>query len=323
MERREFLTTTTALTASLAGWMHLGMTGTAARAASQSDESSIEDLESPWPLRDSESFVFDSKHVGDRFAVGIAKPPGRQLPPPAPQTSGPLDVVYVLDGSWALGIASALCMLQLVDLVKPGFPQLLLVGVDYPVGAPNSRSRDYTMEDSVPAIMRPALEANPKTAPGGAAKFLKFLEEELDPWVRENYSTTNRPAGILGDSFGGTFTFYAFTRQTRLFDRYWLGSPGIFETATDWVARFTEVLKGDLVHPTQMFLSFGELEAAGGVDFYEDMGRQFDRTTSALHRNPNDQLTWTSKMYPGHTHTTILAPALNDALLHLYGPHQP
>mgnify|MGYP007027308526 CR=1 FL=1 len=28
-------------------------------------------------------------------------------------------------------------------------PPLLLVGIDYPVWAPNARSRDYTMEDSV------------------------------------------------------------------------------------------------------------------------------------------------------------------------------
>ncbi|MYB18861.1 MAG: hypothetical protein F4Y16_07735 [Holophagales bacterium] len=98
---------------------------------------------------------------------------------------------------------------------------------------------------------------HPANGVGGAGKFLKFLEEELDPYIRARYNTTDRPAGILG------------------------------------------------------------------VDFYEDMGRNFNATVSALGRTANPGLTWKSRIYPGHTHTTILAPALNDALLYLYGPHLP
>lgn len=65
------------------------------------------------------------------------------------------------------------------------------------------------------------------------------------------------------------------------------------------------------------------LETNGGVDFYEDMGRNFHATVSALGRTANPGLTRKSRLYPGHTHTTVLAPALNDALLYLYGPHLP
>jgi hypothetical protein len=42
-----------------------------------------------------------------------------------------------------------------------------------------------------------------------------------------------------------------------------------------------------------------------------------------LEAKRNPRLTWRSKQYPGHTHTTVLAPALNDALLYLYDPHFP
>lgn len=237
------------------------------------------------------------------------------------EANQPLDVVYVLDGSWALGMAAALCTLQFVDLINPGFPPLLLVGVDYPVGAPNSRSRDYTMVDSVPAAMAEGLAASPKTKTGGADNFLRFLEEELDPLIRSRYNTTKRPAGILGDSFGGTFTFYAFLKQSRLFDRYWLGSPGVFTTETNYIAKFRETLAAPLVHDTKIFLTLGEREANGGVDFYEDMGRSFNSMVSALATKPNAQLTWQHQVYPGKTHTSVLAPALNDALLYLYGPN--
>jgi predicted alpha/beta superfamily hydrolase len=251
------------------------------------------------------------------MAIGVWAPPKSPLAPSAP--SPPLDVVYVLDGSFALNITATICMLQYVDLINPGFAPVLLVGVDYPVGAVNARSRDYTMADSVPAPMKEALSAAPQTAPGGADKFLSFLEEELDPFIRSKYNTTNKRAGILGDSFGGTFTFYAFLKQSKLFDRYWLGSPGIFTTSTDYVAQAQTLLKGKLSHPIKMFLSMGSREINGGAAIYEDMGRNFKRLVSVLDKTPNEGLTWASRIYEGYTHVSTFAPALNDALLYLFG----
>lgn len=277
-----------------------------------------------WPLRGSEAFEVESKAVGDRFSIGVWRPDAllalRGVP--APQE---LQLVYVLDGSWALGIAAAFSMLQLVDLVRPGFPPLLLVGVDYLEGQANSRSRDYTMEDAVSPDDRTlgSLFADPLTRPGGADRFLEFMETELDPLIRSRYSVKGNTAGILGDSFGGTFTFYAFLKQSRLFDRYWLGSPGIFSTRTDYIAQLESMLAGKLAHETRMFLSLGELEAFGGVDFYRDIGRNYFRLLDVLAKTSNAGLTYRAKLYPGHTHTTVLGPALNDALLYLYGPHFP
>lgn len=282
--------------------------------------------QAPWPLRGSDAFEIESKAVGDRFAVGVWRPSeaflrarGRTL------TTDSFDLVYVLDGSWALGAAAAICTLQGVDVVRPGFPALLLVGVDYPEGRPNARTRDYTMTDSVDRALVGSVNYGntPETTPGGADRFLAFLEDELDPLIRSRYPVTDRPAGILGNSYGGTFTSYAFLRQSRLFNRYWIGSPGLFTTKTDWLGRLEAAAAGRLVHDTRMFLSFGELEAWGAVPFYEDMGRNFGRLTNWLARHPNPQLEVRSKFYPSHTHTTVVLPAMNDALLYLYGPHFP
>ncbi len=276
-----------------------------------------------WPLRSSEAFELESKAVGDTFAVGVWKPDPAFLGARGRPANEPLSLVYVLDGSWALNVAAVICNLQLVDLVRPGFPPLLLVGVDYPEGRPNARSRDYTMADSVPESMRAPMSASAATTPGGAERFLRFMEEELDPLIRSRYQVKSGPAGILGDSFGGTFTFYAFLKQSPLFDRYWLGSPGLFTTGTDYIAQVERVVAGRLARDTRMFLSFGELEASGGVALYEDMGRNYRRLVEALDRSGNGQLTHRARTYPGHTHTTVLAPAMNDALLYLYGPHFP
>lgn len=296
----------------------LGATQLNAGAAHAEQGPPIESKGAPWPLRDSQAFEFRSRAIGDTIAVGIwssVRPgPSNEAKPV------PLELVYVLDGSFALAVAAASCRLLSADLVNPGFPPVLLVGLDYPEGRPNARTRDYTMTDSVPDYMGKLLGAGtPETTPGGADRFLEFLESELDPFLRSRYEIKEGPAGILGDSFGGTFTFYAFLRQSKLFDRYWLGSPGIFETRADYVAQFETCLSSSLAHPTKMFLSIGTREMAGGVGFYEEIGRSFNRTVSALWRKSPTNLTWSAKTYEGHTHTSVLMPALNDALIYLYG----
>lgn len=274
----------------------------------------------PWTLRSSEAFEIDSWSVGDRMAVGIWSNVGsvRQR---SDKAETPLDVVYVLDGAFVLPAAAMACRLMTADLIHPGFTPVLLVGVDYPTEESNARTRDYTMPDSVPPNLAMALQAraplSPRTTPGGAENFLNFLENELNPLIRSKYHTSDRPAGILADSFGATFAFYAFIRQSRLFDRYWMGSPGIFTTETDYVSKFEECLESGLVHPTKMFLSLGSEEASAGVDFYEDLGRNYNRMVSALRRHPSDRLTWSYRVYDGHTHTSVFLPALNDAILYL------
>ncbi|WP_129778309.1 alpha/beta hydrolase [Peristeroidobacter soli] len=307
--RREFLMSGVGLTAAL------GVEGVVHAA----DSSGFKPTGQPWPVRNTDAFEYQSRAVGDKMAIGVWSPP-KTLPHIAPLGDNPpLDVIYVLDGSFALNMSAAICMLQYADLINPGFPPVLLVGVDYPVGQPNARTRDYTMVDAVPASMKGGLSTTPATTPGGADKFLAFLEQELDPFIRSRYNTLKKPAGILGSSFGGTFTFYAFLKQSRLFDRYWLGSPGIFSTDADYVGQFETLLKGKLAHPTRMFLSAGSRELNGGVALYEELGQHFNRTISALNRAANDKLEWRSRIYDGQTHTSVFAPALNDALFYLLG----
>lgn len=273
-----------------------------------------------WGLSESEAFEVRSEAVGQSFAIGVARPMAHAAPGPDETTdAGPPRLVYVLDGSPLLGMTATIARAAQFDMFRPGFPPLQLVGIDYPWGSTNCRSRDYTMNDSVRPDMVTMLSGSSQTAPGGADNFLAFLEDELDPLIRSRYDVSDAPAGIVGDSFGGTFTFHAFLRQSRLFDRYWLGSPGIFTTGTDYVAAFAEVLQKPLVHDTRMYLSLGELEASGPIDFYADMGANYQRTVEALAAHPNPRLAYRSHVYPGHTHTSVVAPALNDAILYLYG----
>lgn len=59
---------------------------------------------------------------------------------------------------------------------------------------------------------------------GGADNFLKFFEQELIPLINDRFKTS--PYRILmGHSFGGTFTTYAFLKKPELFSAYIAVSP--------------------------------------------------------------------------------------------------
>src|SRR5688572_15558107 len=117
--RREFMSS------GLGAAAALGMTQSV-QARPQGD--GFRKLDGAWPLRNSEAFEYHSKIVGDKMAIGVWSPPVELLARTKRQDV-PLDVVYVLDGSFALNMAAGNCMLQYVDLINPGFTPVLLVGL--------------------------------------------------------------------------------------------------------------------------------------------------------------------------------------------------
>ena len=101
--RREFLMSGVGVTAAL------GVPEVMARNA---DATGFKSTGQPWPLRNSEAFEYHSRAVGDKMAIGVWSPP-KMLPAMAPLGDNPpLDVVYVLDGSFALNAAAYALLLR-------------------------------------------------------------------------------------------------------------------------------------------------------------------------------------------------------------------
>ena len=80
----------------------------------------------PWTIHRSERFELDSAHVGDKFMIHVV------LPRSYADEESLYKVVYVLDADLALGLVRDLTNVLPVDLIEPGFPELLLVGIGYP-----------------------------------------------------------------------------------------------------------------------------------------------------------------------------------------------
>jgi len=114
-------------------------------------------------------------------------------------------VLYVLDGNTHFIHSAGTVSFLSGNLV---IPQVIVVGI------PNiNRPKDFT-----PTVN----EAYPNS--GGADNFIKFLKDELIPYIDKNYRT--EPYRILfGHSLTGMFSIYTLLKNPDLFNGYIAASP--------------------------------------------------------------------------------------------------
>jgi len=114
-------------------------------------------------------------------------------------------VIYLLDGGYhfhhTTGIVQYLSGLGMM-------PQTIVVAIQN-----IDRNKDFLPTN---------VEFNPTS--GGAPEFLEFISKELIPYINGAFRTV--PYNILiGHSYGGTFTAYAFLEKPELFNAYIAISP--------------------------------------------------------------------------------------------------
>lgn len=262
----------------------------------------------------SEQFELRSDEIGEDFLIQVGLP--------ASYDSGDKQypLVYMLDSNIFFGAASDILRLLPNDLINPGLPEVILVGIGY-VKAEwmgGLRTRDLTPKGSVPQSyhdMTDHLFPFEQTS-GGAEAFLSFIENQLDPVIRERYRTDGAKAGILGDSFGGLFTYYAFLKQRPLFDKYWMGSPGLIDEDTRMLDDLGALLEKTDFKGQRVYISLGERELTHS--FYGTLGRNYTKLVGYFEAIPGKNLSVKSQVFPGTTHVTVVPPALTQALVYLY-----
>ena len=118
-------------------------------------------------------------------------------------------VLYLLDGPYHFHHTTGLVQF-LADNGR--IPEMIVVAVGN-----TNRTRDLTPS---------AGEMGGKKRGGGGDKFLKFLSDELAPWVEKEYRT--RPYRVLvGHSFGGLFGVHALITKPDFYDGIIAISPSL------------------------------------------------------------------------------------------------
>ncbi len=126
-------------------------------------------------------------------------------------------VIYLLDG------AADEDFIHVVGLVQFNtFPWVDLMPKSIVVGIANTdRRRDFTY----PTSIKKDQELYPTT--GHSDQFMRFLEKELQPYIRNTFRTTPSRM-IIGQSLGGLLVTEILFKQPALFDKYLIISPSLW-----------------------------------------------------------------------------------------------
>ena len=159
------------------------------------------------PVVIGERFEVESEILGETRPIIIGKPQSYD----SGQDS--FAVVYVLDGAGHFHHTTAITRFLAAN---DRIPEMLVVGV------PNftNRGRDLTP----PAEGDVDLSLFPDH--GGADDFLRFLTDELMPWVGERYRTRQHRV-LIGHSLGGLFALHTLVTQPEVFAGYIAISPSL------------------------------------------------------------------------------------------------
>ena len=199
------------------------------------------------------------------------------------------EVMYVLDGEWYMEQIPFIYNFT----VSAGFaPEniFVLIPNTYKNGV-NLRDRDFspTKTDDDPSS-------------GGAENFHTFLKKELIPYVEKKYSANGRRT-LVGSSFSGLFSVYAFVKDPDLFQSYVASDPNL-----NWDNYFVPNLAAERLP------SFGEVESTLFVAGLEKTsavmgGRMLDSVFTTL---APESLHWKYMEYKNETHYSVQHKAFYD-----------
>lgn len=103
------------------------------------------------------------------------------------------------------------------------FPKSVIVGIEN-----TNRRKDFTFAvPNLDFVNRMGFKPEQFPAYGGAAKFIAFLEKELQPYISKKYKTTGQKT-IIGESLAGLMATEILLKHRDLFNTYIIMSPSLW-----------------------------------------------------------------------------------------------
>jgi predicted alpha/beta superfamily hydrolase len=264
---------------------------------------------SPVILPNAESRHLRSAIVGDTYRLDIALPGGYA------RSARAYPVVYLTDGDVAGLFPLVRCI---AEGLSAGWmiPKLILVGIGYEAGKAERRGH-YRERDFLPtdASARDPSRRQATTRigvpRGQAAAFLRFIRQELKPFIDAHYRTLPDDSTYMGTSYGGLFGLYTLFHQPNTFQRYILGSPAIHHDDRVILAHEGAYAAQHTDLPARVFLGVGGREELD--DPLIEPGFQFvtnlQRLAGTLQGRNYPGLRLTSHVFEDETHVSVV-PAL-------------
>ena len=271
-------------------------------------------------LEDVESFTMTLEASGREYSISVA------LPYDYADSAKTYAVLYGLDANGQFGtLVETARMLRFGEQI----PQLIIVGIGYPFGGRQLNAEPHRIIDFFPVLERGWIEVArpnwPEPIPvydtGHANQFLEFITAELIPLIEARYRVDSRDRAIYGHSGGGWFSLYAILEGAGTFRRAIIGSPSLWwghGLMFDLEAAYAE--RNESL-PARVFLSVGADEPNtpfADIDCF-CMTINVGRLTDTLEKRKYKDFEWTTHIFEGENHNSVVPPTISRGLRYIYG----
>ncbi|MDA1073928.1 MAG: alpha/beta hydrolase-fold protein [Proteobacteria bacterium] len=260
-----------------------------------------------------------SRFVDQTFEIYVQVPWSRS------DGSERFPVLYLTDSYGGMAFADTTRIMQLGGDV----PRFITVGIGYKMDSPfhsmEIRQRDLTPVEVENGAGMPPLSTLFKNAPalniakksGGAANFLRFIREELQPYIDANFPTDPKERGYWGDSLGGLFGLYVLFNQPDTFNRYIIGSPSVWWSNQAIVNDAKAYIKDHDRLDATVYMAVGALEETA-PDGFSMVTNMFELATLLRQANLTG-LKLTTHLFPNETHTSVIGMNYSRGIQEVYG----
>jgi len=205
-------------------------------------------------------------------------------------------VIYLLDGS---ANEDFLHIVGLVQFYKMQFnmPDFLVVGI-----ANVDRKRDFTFHTDLEDLKKDY----PTT--GHSAKFIEFIEKELQPFVNKTYKTTETKY-IIGQSLGGLLATEILLKKPSLFTHYLIVSPSLWWDDESLLKGAKSLLDKQKEMNQYVYISVG-------MEEHKTMVKEANEIAGILKKKKNLHVVY----YPmqNENHASILHQSISEAFRKLF-----
>lgn len=233
-----------------------------------------------------EVVTLPSKVLSEDRILNIYLPEGYKA-----QDSLKYPVLYVLDGTINEDFLHIVGLTQFFNL-QYTMPKTIVVGI-----ANVDRKRDFTF----PTLDKGLKRDYPTT--GHSAKFISFLEKELQPYIENNYKV-NSTKMLIGQSLGGLLATEILLKRKDLFSHYFIVSPSLWWDNESLLKDAKAYITAQKDSATYVFVSVG---TEGRV-----MESEANKISEILKRAGKKHLTVDFKFMPDENHASILHQSLNE-----------
>ena len=206
-------------------------------------------------------------------------------------SDAPLPVLYMMDGE-NIGMLA-----NIVDssIINGDFPPMIIVGI---ANYKDERTKDLT---PVPLGRNNSLGV---TKSGGGKLFLKFIKDEVIPFINKEYKTTNEKI-LFGHSLGGLMSVYCLLMYPELFNDYIAVSPSL------WLENDYIIQEAEALFKIKNYINKNIFISDGTEDPNLKVVQKFD---SLLQKNKQSGLNCKYTSYENETHDSQLVKAIPDGI---------